>query len=224
MTASRKMVALGLAVLLLSTAGCSRDIAGAAQRDPVEPGTAVTEDGYGIVIGFPEAPVRIEVFTEPQCPHCADLQADFGADFERYVDMGQLAVTYRPVTFFDQDGNDHSARVSNAMFLAAGPGTSAPDFQNFVEQLWAQQDSPEAPSNAALAKLATDSGIGDERAGEISAGSEAVDTAEMTALNTEFLWEIDPLDAGTPTVYDLVNDEKLDIYDDNWLAKLLSSV
>ncbi|MEV3901812.1 thioredoxin domain-containing protein [Mycobacterium sp. NPDC050551] len=224
MTASRKSVALWLMVLLLFTAACSRGIDGAAQRDPVEPGTAVTEDGYGIVIGFPEAPARIEVFTEPQCPHCADLQTDFGADFERYIDLGQLAVTYRPLTFFDQDGNDHSARVSNAMFLAAGPGTSAPDFQNFVEQLWAQQDSPKAPSNADLAKLATDSGVGDAKAEEISAGTKGVDTAEMTALNTEFLWEVNPLDAGTPTVYDLVNDEKLDIYDDNWLAKLLSSV
>jgi protein-disulfide isomerase len=224
MTASRALPTLLLAaVLLLFTAGCSRAIDGTGQRDPTEPGTALTEDGYGVRIGFPEAPVRIEVFTEPQCPHCADLQADFGADLERYVDLGRLQVTYRPLTFFDQDGSDHSAKVSNAMFLAVAPSTSGPDFQNFVEALWAQHDSAEPPSNADLAQLARDNGIDDAQAAEMDAGATAVDTAEMNALNSEFLWEIDPVAAHTPTVYDLVSGETLDIYDDNWLAKLLSS-
>ena len=62
-----------------------------------------------------------------------------------HISLGQLAVTYRPVTFLDQNG-DHSARVNNIYGI------------------------------------------------------------------------------GTPTVYDLVNDEVLDINDDNWLSKLVSTV
>ncbi len=31
------------------------------------------------------------------------------------------------------------------------------------------------------------------------------------------------MNTGTPTVYDLDTDEKLDIFDDNWLDKLVES-
>ena len=39
----------------------------------------------------------------------------------------------------------------------------------------------------------------------------------MDDANFELLYEIDSTGTGTPTVYDLANDEKLDIYDNDWL-------
>jgi hypothetical protein len=42
-------------------------------------------------------------------------------------------------------------------------------------------------------------------------------------LNFGFLYEIDVLDTGTPTVYDPAKDEKIDIYDNDWLNKLVQS-
>ena len=45
----------------------------------------------------------------------------------------------------------------------------------------------------------------------------------MDDTNFEFLYEIDPLETGTPTVYDLDSGEKLDIYDNDWLNKLIQS-
>ena len=45
----------------------------------------------------------------------------------------------------------------------------------------------------------------------------------MDDANFEFLYEIDSIDTGTPTVYDLANGEKLDIYDNDWLNKLIQS-
>jgi hypothetical protein len=45
----------------------------------------------------------------------------------------------------------------------------------------------------------------------------------MDEANFGFLYEIDSTDMGTPTVYDLVNGEKLDIYDNDWLNKLVQS-
>ena len=45
----------------------------------------------------------------------------------------------------------------------------------------------------------------------------------MDDANFEYLFEIDVLDTGTPTVYDPANDEKLDIYDNDWLNKLIQS-
>ncbi|MBB2769168.1 MULTISPECIES: DsbA family protein [Mycolicibacterium] len=215
---------LFVATLLLFTVGCSREVTGTARQDPNQPRAAVTEDGYGILVGDPEAAAQIEVFTEPQCPHCAALQADFGSEMASYVSLGQLAVTYRPVTFLDQNG-DHSARVSNAMFAAADASPRAVAFQAFLEELWAhQQPGGSGPTDAEMADMAQNSGIPAPGVAAVAGGGEAVDTRDMSDLNVELLAEINIYGIGTPTVYDLVNDEVLDINDDNWLSKLISTI
>lgn len=55
-------------------------------------------------------------------------------------------------------------------------------------------------------------------------GGDAVDTQAMSDLNVELLTEINVYGVGTPTVYDLVNDEVLDIDDDDWLSKLIATI
>jgi hypothetical protein len=57
----------------------------------------------------------------------------------------------------------------------------------------------------------------------VKSGASAVDTKAMDDVNFEFLFEIDQVSTGTPTVYDLKKDEKIDIYDNDWLAKLMAS-
>ncbi|WP_018603902.1 thioredoxin domain-containing protein [Mycobacterium sp. 155] len=210
--------------LVLTTAGCTQVVSGSAAPDPDGPPTEITRDGSGIHVGFTDAPLQIEIFTEPQCPHCAQLQHDFGKDIASYINLGELGVTYRPMTFLDADGNDYSARVSNALFLAAGPGTGGVAFQDYVEDLWShQQPGGQAPSNQQLADMARESGVGSEQVAKIAAGRSGVDTDEMADQNVEFLSEIQDTIA-TPTVYDLQNDDVIDIYDNNWLSKLLSSI
>ena len=54
-------------------------------------------------------------------------------------------------------------------------------------------------------------------------GASDVDTKAMEDINFEFLFEIDQVSTGTPTVYDLKTDEKIDIYDSDWLSKLMAS-
>ncbi|MGE2714250.1 DsbA family protein [Mycolicibacterium litorale] len=220
----RIWMTLVAATLLLVTVGCTREITGTARLDPNQPRTAITDDGYGIRVGDPEAAVQIEVFTEPQCPHCATLQTDYGREMASYVSLGQLAVTYRPVTFLDQDG-DHSARVSNAMFAAADAAPRAVAFQAFVEELWAhQQPGGRGPSDVEMADMAQQSGIPAPGVEVISRGGEAVDTGDMSDLNIELLAQLNSYQVATPTVYDLNNNEVLDIYDENWLSKLISTI
>lgn len=222
------LVAIVAAVLL--TAGCTRQVSGVAQPDPATAPVVITEDGYGIRLGFDDAPVEVEIFTEPQCSHCADLQADFGDQLASYVATGQLAVTYRPLTFLDDETDGHSARVANAMFQAATPDTAegaaatGPQFQRFVEELWANQEpGGPGPSAEEMADMAGRAGIPGAVVGRISQGDMAFDTAGMSDTNYEFLYEIDPVDTGTPTVFDLVNGEKIDVYDNDWLSTLMSS-
>jgi hypothetical protein len=45
----------------------------------------------------------------------------------------------------------------------------------------------------------------------------------MDETNYDFLYLVDSENTGTPTVYDLVNDEKVDIYDEDWLDTLMAS-
>jgi len=220
---TRRVAALMVAMLLVF-AGCTKQVSGTAAPDPAQPPLAISEDGSGVVAGWDSAPAHIEIFTEPQCNHCADLQADFGDQLAYYIRIGQLQVTYRPLTFLDKDGNDHSARVANALFLAAEDGATGDQFQRFVEELWANQDpGGPGPSDDEMAEMAKAAGMSDDVAERIAGGAPAVDVAEMDSTNFGYLFDIDPLRTGTPTVYDLESDKKLDIYDDDWLAKLMQS-
>jgi protein-disulfide isomerase len=229
----RTAVILALvASLLVATTGCTRQVTGTAQPDPNKPPVVIVEDGFGIKIGFADAPVQLELYTEPQCNHCADLQADFGEQLRQYIAMGQLAVTYRPLTFLDTGANQHSDRVANAMFDAATSGggeehvttTDAIAFQRFVEAAWAQYaEGANHPTTDELAEMARTAGIPDDIAARIGSGDPAVGTKAMQDTNFEFLYQIDSVDTGTPTAYDMNKDEKLDIYDDDWLSKVMGS-
>ena len=215
-------------VLMLGAVGCTKQVSGTAQPDPNKAPLELSEDGFGVVAGFDDAPVRIEIFTEPQCSHCADLQADFGDQLAYYIAVGALKVTYRPVTFLDDEPGGHSARVSNALFLAAeeadGQKASGAEFQRFVQELWASQDpGGPGPSDDEMSDMAKQAGMPENVASAIAGGGSAVDVTEMDDANFEYLFEIDVLDTGTPTVYDPAKDEKLDIYDNDWLNKLIQS-
>ncbi|MDT7713977.1 MAG: hypothetical protein QOG46_2940, partial [Pseudonocardiales bacterium] len=94
------------AALLIGAVGCTNQIAGTATPDPTQPPLALSDDGYGIAAGYPDAPVQIELYTEPQCNHCEELQSAYGEDIERSINLGELAVTYRPLTFLDTPSTD----------------------------------------------------------------------------------------------------------------------
>lgn len=213
------VLATALALLTAST-GCGRTVTGSALRDPDLPGVTLTADGFGIIAGRPYAPAQIEVYTEPQCTHCAHLQDTDGPEMKSMIALGLLTVTYRPVTFLDTEYG-YSAKVANAMFLAAAHGTSAPALQAYVATLWGHQNpGGSAPSDGQLAGWAADSGVSAEAVATIQFGEHAVDTDEMTMTNETRLQEIRDGDAGTPTVYDLTGNTVVDIQETEWLAKL----
>jgi len=213
------------AALGLTLTGCAKEITGVAIPDPRQPGVALTSDGFGIVTGFAEAPVQIEIFTEPQCSHCADLQAAHGEDMLAAIDSGTLAITYRPLTFLDDEYlTDYSAIASNSLFLAVDSSTQAGVFQTYVEDLWANQDLSFFDfTDQDFADIAADSGLSDEIVDRIADGESSVDPAELLEANFAALEEVSADNFGTPLVYDLENEEVVDIGDDEWLSKLLKS-
>ena len=220
----RALVMITLA-LLIAAVGCTKQVSGNAQSDPNKPPLSVSKDGYGIVAGFDNAPKKIEIYTEPQCNHCADLQHDFGDQLAYYIAVGELEVTYRPMTFLDDKTGGYSSEVSNALFLAADkPAATGTQFQRFVEHLWEnQRPGGKPPTKDELNEYATKAGMAGDIANRISDGGSAVNTKDMDDANFEFLYEIDSTEMGTPTIYDLAKGEKLDIYDNDWLKKLIQS-
>ena len=229
MRISRALVMVTIALLIVGV-GCTKQVAGSAESDPNKPPLSVSKDGHGIVAGFDNAPVKIEIYTEPQCSHCADLQADFGDQLAYYIAVGQLEVTYRPMTFFDDETGGYSGQVSNALFLATEK-TGSPEvkangtqFQRFVEEVWAHQRPGGKPPTAdELQDIAKKAGMPEPVAQNIKGGGSAVNVKDMDHANFEYLYEIDSLELGTPTVYDLAKGEKVDIYDNDWLDKLIQS-
>ena len=184
-----------------------------------------TGDGNGVIVGsgWPGiAPVQLEIFCDPQCPYCAELESTYGDRIADDVASGRLAVTYRWLTFLDaKRHNDVSARVSNALFVAADPTTSPTAYQAFVQDLYRQQSS-DGPSNSDIAAVARESGLPEMVIDRIGAGDDAVDTVALNTANRARLAEVNPENPGTPTVYDLRANRLIDIQDPGWLDALSS--
>src|SRR6476659_1923608 len=167
MRISRAMVMI-TAALLITAVGCTKEVTGTAESDPNKPPLSVSKDGYGIVAGFENAPAKIEIYTEPQCNHCADLQADFGDQLAYHIAVGQLEVTYRPMTFLD----DKTGGYAWHFFFAHTPATektgtpeakaTGTEFQRFVEGVWAhQRPGGDPPTGDELQDMAKKAGMPD---------------------------------------------------------------
>jgi protein-disulfide isomerase len=190
--------------------------AGAAHAD-----VSRTAD-YGVLVGSSFAPVQLEIFCDPQCPYCAELESTFGDRIAGDLASGRLAVTYRWMTFLDdKHHNDVSARVSNALFLAADMTTAPTAYQAFVQDLYRHQ-TPDGPNNDGIAAMARESGLPDAVADRISAGEPAVDTAALNDTNKARLTAENPKNPGTPTVYNLNSKSVVDLQDSGWLDALAS--
>jgi protein-disulfide isomerase len=179
-------------------------------------------DDYGVLVGSPFAPVQLEIFCDPQCPYCAKFESMYGDRIGGDLASGRLAVTYRWLTFLDdKHHNDVSARVGNALFVAADPATPPTAYQAFVQDLYRHQ-TPDGPNNDGIATMARESGVPDAVADRIVAGEPAVDTAALTAANEARLQAEDPQNPGTPTVYNLNTKSVVDLQNSGWLDALVS--
>jgi hypothetical protein len=183
---------------------------------------AISEDGFGVVVGADNAPAKIDIFVEPQCPSCRQFDAAFSGDIARKIEGGQLQVTYRPLTFEDEERhNDYSKRAVNAMFLAASPnsGTSQKAISSFIAVVFDLQG--ELPDDAVLAGIAKGSGIPSQVVERIAARDTGVDVVAMHNANGNSLREKLAGAGIAPTVYDTLNHAVVDIVNPDWLNLLM---
>ena len=75
--------------------------------DAGNPGVA---DTYGVGVGDPKAPVKVEVFEDLLCPYCGQFEATSRDDLRQAAIDGKAYVVYRPIAFL----NEYSTRSLNA--------------------------------------------------------------------------------------------------------------
>lgn len=72
------------------------------------------QDGFSI--GDPNAPVKVEEYSDFRCSHCQNFALNYESDFiEKYVDTGQVYFTFHNYAFLADDSRD----AAEATYCAA---------------------------------------------------------------------------------------------------------
>lgn len=148
--------ALVLVAAIVFVISSTRDTTG--ETPDATPAEATAD--YGFVVGEPGAAAEVVIYEDPQCPNCAQLEAEVADDLAAAVDDGDVRVEYRIVSFLDQAStNDYSSRAANA--LVAAYDVSGPEvFETLHRTLFEEQTPEGGPghSDDQLVDYAVDAG------------------------------------------------------------------
>ncbi|MFD4293123.1 DsbA family protein [Rhodococcus sp. NPDC058532] len=185
----------------------------------------VSTDAEGVVrLGVPDAPTTIDLFEDPMCPYCAELEHTNGQEVAQKIDEGQLAVRYHTLDFLNRlsASGDYSSRAAGALLCVADSG-NAIAFSAFHTALFSPDNQPAENgttdhSNADLAQLAKDAGADEPTAACIADGAKVEQGAAAAQTGREALAATGA--AGTPAVV-LSDGTVVDaLGDPNWVTKL----
>lgn len=150
-------VALVLAALAVGAASIHREFIApwpGTRGSAVDPG--IRFDGrwldyerHGVLIGRPDAPVRILEFTDFECPFCRRLHHDLVSLHERFGDSVAVVVVHFPLS-----QHRLATPAARASECAAAQGS----FPAFVDAVFAKQDSLGLKP---LTEYAADAGVPD---------------------------------------------------------------
>ena len=154
-------------------------------------------DGYGVVLGQPDAPTSAVIYEDFQCPLCKSFEDASAQPVDVGVARGELRVEYRIVSFLDTaSANLYSSRAANA--AAAVLDTAGVEaFKEFHDTLFANQpaEGTVGPDNGQLIDWA------------VEAGADRAAVSQLIENGTFDQWVVDATDAmskdgvtGTPTI------------------------
>ncbi|WP_037189821.1 MULTISPECIES: DsbA family protein [Nocardiaceae] len=188
------------------------------------PAVELSLPGDGVVqLSRPEAQRVIDVFEDPMCPFCGDLEVKHGQELAQKIDDGVVSVNYHLVNFLDPQSpsGDYSTRAVAASHCVAAT-ENARVYSAFHAGLFDPEFRPEEGgdsdrTDAELAELARSVGASDLATECIAAGAQR--DAAVADANTGR----DALAAsgarGTPGV--LVDGQVVDaLGDSEWLASI----
>lgn len=164
---------------------------------------SVADDG-AVLLGLPDAKNTIDVFEDPLCPYCAQLENTNGQEVAQKVDEGTLAVRYHTLDFLNRlsASGDYSTRAAGALMCVAKSG-DAVAFSAFHGALFTPANLPPENgksdhSNADLAQIAKDAGADDATVACISDGTQVEAASAAAKKGSEALAASGA--RGTPTV------------------------
>lgn len=118
-------VAAVLAALLAGCGGADEETPAPApsveQRVPAEGTTGtVTVTASSVVVGDPDAPERVHIYQDLNCPHCKELHGEMGADLAAWAEGGDVAVEFTIVDYLGpRTTHGFSTRGANLLALVA---------------------------------------------------------------------------------------------------------
>ncbi|GGK51031.1 thioredoxin domain-containing protein [Nocardia camponoti] len=124
-------------------------------------GGSVTEAGT-ILVGDPNAKVKVKIVADLQCPACKQFEAANGVAVAQAAAAGTASVEYQIISFLDKAStNQYSSRAANAAYCVAKSDVSK--FQGWLQTMFEKQ-TPEGGaglSNEELVKIAVGAGYTD---------------------------------------------------------------
>lgn len=200
--------------------------------------TEIRNDGYGTgknpevtvqlgadgvaLLGLPGVTKVVDIFEDPLCPYCGEMERKFGQELARGIDEGKFAVRYHLMNFLNaaSASKDYSTRAIAATQCVAATGDGIV-YAAFHAKLYSPDIQPEENAdkdytNAQLGALARSSGASDDAVKCISDGAKVRD-AGMAADASSKALEANG-GTGTPSAY--VDGKELDLQDGAWVVKL----
>jgi len=109
-----------------------------------------------LIVAKKGEPINITMYVDANCVHCADFEATYGDQIEKWLANGDVNVEYRNVGYLDGGSpTNFSSRGANALACVADESPAA--YMKFVKALWGHYPEGEM-KNAELAQMAVDNG------------------------------------------------------------------
>ncbi|MFF2556474.1 DsbA family protein [Nocardia sp. NPDC058058] len=184
------------------------------------PAVSVAMDSDGaIVLGKPDVTKTIDIYEDPLCPACGQLEKLYGQEIAQQVDEGKFAVRYRLVNFLDSKSSskDYSTRAvaANECVAQAGDG---PAYAKFHTLLFTTQQPSEGGSdhnNQELVAIAKDAGASADALTCITKG-DRLDSARNHAESAmKALTSASGDRVATPSVF--LDGKKIDVNNEDWV-------
>lgn len=193
---------------------------GSVQNSDVK--TTVESSG-AVVLGLPNAAKTIDIFEDPMCPYCAQLEQQHGQEVAQAVDEGKLAVRYHLMNFLDQlsASGDYSTRAVAATLCIADTGNGVA-YSAFHSELFSVEGQPKERgssdhTNEDLATIANNAGANEDAVTCIREGKKVPDAQQAGNASKQALTDLGG--RGTPSVF--VDGTPIDTTNAEWVANLL---
>ncbi len=162
-----------------------------APTGPTPTGVSLAD---GVTLGRSSAPVTLDLYEDPQCPVCAQFEAQVGPAISGWIASGKVRVHYHVISFLDSASTSkYSSRAANALYAAAAVSPDA--FATYHQLLYQRQPAEGSAglTEDTLVQLAQQAGAA-AAADQIRAGTYADYVARATDQSSKHGV------TGTPTV------------------------